>query len=235
MSETVVATIIVVAVAIVVASLFLSIFLVISRRGSAPTPDNVPTRLGVILLGAIGLTCIGGLFYLSNAPDLSESEQASGNAQPPSETALLQAQAPEGVTGAVVNSTNEAVKNAATDASALGLSGQIIGLLGTIAGASVAGIAGLLVGPGKTETQPQPLPSGEQTSSLARSTDFLRELAKQRDEGLITDSDFDRMKRLVQERFLAEAERTSSSASPAAVTETLAQDAESPRVDNPPT
>jgi len=50
---------IIVAVAIVVTALFVSIFLVIWRRGAAPAPDHVPVRLGVILLGAIGLTCIG--------------------------------------------------------------------------------------------------------------------------------------------------------------------------------
>ena len=47
------------AVIIVVVALFASIFVVIWRRGAAPTPDHVPIRLGVILLGAIGLTCIG--------------------------------------------------------------------------------------------------------------------------------------------------------------------------------
>src|SRR5215211_902697 len=82
------------AVIIVVVALFASIFVVIWRRGAAPTPDHVPIRLGVILLGAIGLTCIGGLFYLSNTPDLSKgSDQSSGTAQTPGEMGLLQAQA----------------------------------------------------------------------------------------------------------------------------------------------
>ena len=102
-----------------------------------------------------------GLFYLSGTPDLSkDGYQASGNAQNSGETALLKAQAEQGVTPSVVSGTNEVVKDASTDASTLGLSGQIIGLLGTIAGASVAGIAGLLVGPGRAEQPPSPNGSG---------------------------------------------------------------------------
>jgi hypothetical protein len=207
MSERAVAAVIVVAVAIVVAALFASIFVVIWRRGVAPKPDHVPIRLGVILLGAIGLTCIGGLFYLSNTPDLSkESDQSSGNAQNSGETALLQAQAQQGVTDSVVSSTNQVVKDASTDASTLGLSGQIVGLLGTIAGASVAGIAGLLVGPGRSEQQPPPNGShngGGEASPADSPTARLREWAKLRDEGIIKDGDFDRMK----ERLLSDEEK----------------------------
>jgi hypothetical protein len=136
-----------------------------------------------------------GLFYLSNTPDLSQDgDQSSGTAQTPGGTGLLQAQAPQGVTESVVNSTNQVVKNASTDASTLGLSNQIVGLLGTIAGASVAGIAGLLVGPGKTEQPPA------ETSTAVSPTDRLRQWAKLRDEGIITPSDFDTMK----SRLLAE-------------------------------
>jgi len=169
--------------------------------------------LGVILLGAIGLTCIGGLFYLSNTPDLSQgSDQSSGTAQTPGETALLQAQGQQGVTESVVNSTNQVVKNASTDAATLGVSNQIIGLLGTIAGASVAGIAGLLVGPGKTEQPPPPDAAGTrggEPSPADSPTDLLRKWDDLRNEGTITDSDFDRMK----ERLLLEEEQKTSSAS----------------------
>src|SRR5215212_6030760 len=106
MNESTLSNLTLVAVIIVVTSLFASIFLVIWRRGAAPFPDHVPIRLGVILLGAIGLTCIGGLFYLSDTPDLSkESDQSSGNAKNSGETALLQAQVPQGVTESVVSST----------------------------------------------------------------------------------------------------------------------------------
>src|SRR5215217_7459337 len=201
------------AVAMVVAALFASIFLVIWRRGAAPTPDHVPIRLGVILLGAIGLTCIGGLFYLSNTPDLSQgSDQSSGTAQTPGETALLQAQGQQGVTESVVNSTNQVVKNASTDAATLGVSNQIVGLLGTIAGASVAGIAGLLVGPGKTEQPPSSDGEGAGdggTSPPTSPADRLRVWAKLRDEGIITDRDFNRMK----EQILLEEEQKTSSVS----------------------
>jgi Bacterial Ig-like domain len=135
---------------------------------------------------------------LSNTPDLSQgSDQSSGTAQTPGETALLQAQGQQGVTESVVNSTNQVVKNASTDAATLGLSGQIVGLLGTIAGASVAGIAGLLVGPGKTEQPPPPDAAGTrggEPSPADSPTDLLRKWDDLRNEGTITDSDFDRMK-----------------------------------------
>jgi len=126
----------------------------------------------------------------------------------------LQAQGQQEVTESVVNSTNDVVKNASTDAATLGVSNQIIGLLGTIAGASVAGIAGLLVGPGKTEQTP---PSdgagtgGEGTSPPTSPTDLLRVWAKLRDDGIIADGDFNRMK----ERILSEEERKTSSAAKA--------------------
>jgi hypothetical protein len=127
------------------------------QQAGEPVPDSVPIRLGVFMLGAIAVTCVGGLFYLSNIPDLTTgSDQSSGTAQTPGEAALLQAQGQQGATAAVVDSTNAAVSNAASDAQTLGLSGQIVALLGTIAGASVAGIAGVLVGPGRTERPPPP-------------------------------------------------------------------------------
>lgn len=142
----------------IIATLLASIFVVIWRQEEAPASDNVPIRLGVILLGAIALTCVGGLFYLSNPPDLSTTETPPGGGDQSEETtqasgatALLAQQAQQGVTGSVANTATEAVNNAATDAATLGLAGQIVGLLGTIAGAAVAGIAGLLVGPGRTE------------------------------------------------------------------------------------
>jgi hypothetical protein len=201
------------AVAIVVAALFASIFLVIWRRGAAPTPDHVPIRLGVILLGAIGLTCIGGLFYLSNTPDLSTgSEQSSGTAQTPGGTGLLQAQAPQGVTESVVNSTNAVVKDASTDAATLGVSNQIIGLLGTIAGASVAGIAGLLVGPGKTEPPPSDgtVTGGGQPSPAAPFVAMLRELDNLRTQGLISHTAFKQMQDIIQKQLQSEVEKMSS-------------------------
>lgn len=134
----------------------------------------------MILLGAIALMCVGGLFYLSTPPELSTTQpvesttqqpseggsQSGETGQTPGEAALLAQDTPQGATGPVATTANEAVNNAATDAATLGLAGQIVALLGTIAGAAVAGIAGLLVGPGRTDqgsnTDPRPTPGAGQ-------------------------------------------------------------------------
>jgi hypothetical protein len=201
-------------------------------------PDHVPIRVGVILLGAIALACIGGLFYLNSPPDLSTTQkpsdggdQSSGTAQNPGASALLAQQGQQGVTGSVGTTANEAVSNAASDAQTLGLSGQIVALLGTIAGAAVAGIAGLLVGPGTTQ---QPPPSGGAGAGVSAGTgggagtggsagvgggqpskapsptdeaDQISKWADLRDRGIITEREFKAKKRqlmsLEQKSWLA--------------------------------
>lgn len=209
------------AVAIVATALIASVFVVIWRRGAAPSPDHVPIRLGVILLGAIALTCVWGLFYLNTPPELSTTQkpsdggdQSGGTAQTPGESPLFAQEVPQGVTQAVIGTTNEAVSNAASDAQTLGLSGQIVGLLGTIAGAAVAGIAGLLVGPGTTQQAPptggagtggsaatggagtgggQPSPGTSPTDEA----DQIIKWADLRDKGIISEREFKAKKRQV--------------------------------------
>lgn len=141
-------------------ALIVSVFVVLNKQNSAASTDNVPIRLGVIILGAIALVCVGGLFYVGTSPAVSTTQsqpetttpqpsdggnQSRETGQTPGEAVLLQGAQPE-VPGAVATAATDAVSNAATDAQALGLTGQIVSLFGTVAGAAVAGIAGLLVG-----------------------------------------------------------------------------------------
>jgi hypothetical protein len=193
-----------VAVAIAGAAVLAAIFAVIWQQAGAPIPDNVPIRLGVFLLGAIALTCLAGLFYLSTLANLFNSgDQSNQTGQNTGETALLaQQQGQQGVTDSLANITSEAVSNT-SDAQALGLSGQIVALLGTIAGAAVAGIAGLLIGPGRTEPPPDSADArggetagggGGEFSPTDSPTNQLRLAAVMRRQGDLTDTEYEEAK-----------------------------------------
>jgi hypothetical protein len=107
----------------------------------------------VITLGVVALFCVFGLLYLSTPPTPRGStdlqEVLGGESTQPGAMA----------TAAATTSAN--------NASTLGVTGQIVSILGAIGAAAVGGIAGLLVGQQPTRQQPgppgeQPGPPGEQ-------------------------------------------------------------------------
>ena len=98
-------------------------------------PDPVPTRIGVIALGLIALLCVAALIYLSGRPQPPGTSEAGGGAQQAAAEEQPQPTEP-----------GPAAVQAAGDTAALGLLGQVVGVLGTVAAAAVGGIAGLLTG-----------------------------------------------------------------------------------------
>ena len=97
--------------------------------------------VSVTALGAVALFCIFGLLYLSTPPTpqpLPESQAQYRGEQTQTEAGTA------AVTAA----------SAATSASTLGVTGQIISILGTIGAAAVGGIAGLLVSQPRRDGSP---------------------------------------------------------------------------------
>jgi hypothetical protein len=113
--------------------------------GTSQGPDPLPTRIGVVALGLIALLCVVALIYLSGRPEPPGTPQAGGDAQQVAPEEDPQATEP-----------GPAAVQAAGDTAALGLLGQIVGVLGTVAAAAVGGIAGLLTGARAGGTTPPP-------------------------------------------------------------------------------
>jgi hypothetical protein len=102
-----------------------------------PTPapleqDRWPLRLGILLLGLIALLCVGALIYLSQKP------------APPGTTEAADAQATASQEGTTTGAAGPVAVQVAGETGTLGLLGQIVGVLATVAAAAVGGIAGFL-------------------------------------------------------------------------------------------
>ena len=95
----------------------------------------------MVALGLIALLCIGALMYLSSRPQPSGTPQAGVDAQ--------QAAPAEGTQP---TQAGPVAVQVASDTGALGVLGQIVGVLGTVAAAAVGGIAGFLTGGRPTTT-----------------------------------------------------------------------------------
>jgi hypothetical protein len=111
---------------------------VLAPAPAAGVADPVPIRIGVILLGVIVVACVAGLIQIVNSPpqvvEPTPPLEASQGGSPSQGdgTAGGGEASPAPATSSVANTAN------------LGLSGQIVGIFGTIAAAAVGGIAGLL-------------------------------------------------------------------------------------------
>ena len=121
------------------------------RTHDANQTDPVPTRLGVVLLGAVVLFCIIGLILVINSPPQvavdkgTETKQVNNPPQGAVDKGSDTKQGQKGSASGGETTINETTSSgAAADAANLGLSGQIVGILGTVAAAAVGGIAGLL-------------------------------------------------------------------------------------------
>ena len=107
----------------------------LSQHNNSPQsnqPDPLPVRLGVLLLGAVVVLCVGGLILVGSSPPQVVKDTTVEPSQPTAQAAGGKTTAESTTSSAVANTAN------------LGLSGQIVGVFGTIAAAAVGGIAGLL-------------------------------------------------------------------------------------------
>jgi hypothetical protein len=100
-----------------------------------PRPDYWTPRIGIIALGLVALLCVGALIYLSAQPEPPGTNPPPAEANQPSQTGPVAVEV-------------------ANDTGALGLLGQIVGVLGTIAAAALGGIAGFLTAARSTGTTP---------------------------------------------------------------------------------
>ncbi len=126
------------------------------KRGDGtlpPTPPtwktlNWPVLLGVLMLGFIALLCTVALIWVSKQPAQAVTSQTDSGA-----SASASASAPAGDNNQPAppsepqpNAAGPVAVQVAGDTGTIGLLGQIVGVLGTIAAAAVGGIAGLLTG-----------------------------------------------------------------------------------------
>lgn len=110
------------------------------------TPDYLTPRIGLIALGLVALLCVGALIYLSAQPEPPGTNPQPAEADQPSQTGPVAVEV-------------------ANDTGALGLLGQIVGVLGTIAAAALGGIAGFLTAARSTGTTEQQSGTAEQAPS----------------------------------------------------------------------
>lgn len=106
--------------------------------------DPVPVRLGVIVLGAVVIACVIGLITIvDDPPEVAQS---------PVVEKITEETSPAGgaTDGRETTISTTGTDTAAADAANLGLSGQIVGIFGTIAAGAVGGIAGLLTAQRRT-------------------------------------------------------------------------------------
>ena len=101
---------------------------------SAQSQDRWPLRLGIAFLGLIALVCIFALIYLSQKP------------APPGTTEAANAQAAASKEGTPADAAGPVATQVAAETGTLGLLGQIVGVLATVAAAAVGGLAGFLTG-----------------------------------------------------------------------------------------
>ena len=123
-----------------------------------PAPDPISVRIGVIALGFIALFCIVGLFYVSTPPELPTTQAPPGEDTAPKNDSVSEEEVASTANVATATTNSDApatatadtptdapaTANVATNVATLGVAGQIVGVLGTIAAAAVGGIAGLL-------------------------------------------------------------------------------------------
>jgi hypothetical protein len=105
--------------------------------GGPTTPDRLTPRIGIITLGVVALLCVVALIYLSAQPEPPGTTPQPAEANQPS-------------------GTGPVAVEVANDTGALGLLGQIVGVLGTVAAAAIGGIAGFLTGARSTSTTETP-------------------------------------------------------------------------------
>jgi hypothetical protein len=107
------------------------------QQGTPTTGDSWTPRIGIIALGVVALLCVIALIYLSAQPEPPGTAPQPAEAEQPTQTGPVAVEV-------------------ANDTGALGLLGQIVGVLGTIAAAAIGGIAGFLTGARSTgTTEPQ--------------------------------------------------------------------------------
>jgi len=118
----------------------------LSPPSPATPPDRWTPRIGLIALGVVALLCVIALIYLSGRPE------PPGTATQPAEAGETEPTA-----------TGPVAVEVANDTGALGLLGQIVGVLGTVAAAAIGGIAGFLTAArGSGTPEPRPLGTAEQ-------------------------------------------------------------------------
>lgn len=136
--------------AITIAVLLAVIFVLIPfEKVSEDREDPVPIRIGVILLGVIVVACIAGLIQVVNNPPQVVEGQVIETTTPPTEDTTPSkggetSGGGETTTTPGVETTTVPSTGTVANTANLGLSGQIVGIFGTIAAAAVGGIAGLL-------------------------------------------------------------------------------------------
>ena len=134
---------------LVVALIILAVTVLLLWRASLEpvpsenNPDTFPVRMGIILLGLIALACIIGLFFVNESPPSLSASPGDGN--PGGRTELAGDQQGGETTPEADAEASSTSTPTATSTANLGLAGQIVGILGTVAAAAVGGIAGLLV------------------------------------------------------------------------------------------
>jgi hypothetical protein len=102
----------------------------------APPPDRLTPRIGIITLGVVALLCVIALIYLSARPEPPGTEPQPAETEQPTQTGPVAVEV-------------------ANDTASLGLLGQIVGVLGTVAAAAIGGIAGFLTAARTTGTTEQ--------------------------------------------------------------------------------
>ncbi len=130
----------------------LAILIKLTWNSDATVPkdktDALPVRLGVVMLGSVVLLALAGLIYVgSSPPQVAKDEITSTNTQSESSEAAGGEEGSEaagGEEGSEAANGETTTTSAAANAANLGLSGQIVGVFGTIAAAAVGGIAGVL-------------------------------------------------------------------------------------------
>ena len=101
--------------------------------------DPVPIRIGVLLLGVIVVACVAGLIQvINNPPQVVEPPPT------PQQAGQILTSSQGGETSEGAETTTAPVSSTVSNTANLGLSGQIVGIFGTVAAAAVGGIAGLL-------------------------------------------------------------------------------------------
>ena len=96
--------------------------------------DSWTPRIGIIALGLVALLSVIALIYLSAQPEPPGTVPQPAEAEQPT-------------------ATGPVAVEVANDTGALGLLGQIVGVLGTVAAAAIGGIAGFLTGARTTATE----------------------------------------------------------------------------------